>query len=54
MQAAWALVLVAQTLSFTEAAAIMGTSVAVGSRSIAALERSSECACCSAVRAKLR
>lgn len=39
MQAARALVLVAQTLSFTEAAAIMGTSVAVVSRSIAALER---------------
>lgn len=39
MQAARALVLVAQTFSFTEAAAIMGTSVAVVSRSIAALER---------------
>lgn len=39
MQAARALVLVAQTLSFTEAAAIMGTSVAVVSRQIAALER---------------
>ena len=39
MQAARALVLVAQTLSFTEAAALMGTSVAVVSRSIAALER---------------
>lgn len=39
MQAARALVLVAHTLSFTEAAAIMGTSVAVVSRQIAALER---------------
>lgn len=39
IQAARALVLVAQTLSFTEAAALMGTSVAVVSRSISALER---------------